>query len=1220
MKKTATLLICFLSTIVTLNAQSVTPSASSGCAPHSVNFTATGGNWYRWDFEGDGNFTGFVGPNRNYVYTNPRTYPYYGVVEVWDNTQTTLIATLNYQVSVDGAADSISTSNYNPCVNEIVVFELSPSVNPFNISWDFGDGSPIYTNTNYEGIQHKYQNVGTYTVTSTFSTSCGTVTRNQIINVSNSGNFASNNYIYFNGSAESGCPGDNFYFSTSSIYPNYIIDFGDGNFSTTTTTHIYTSPGAYAPQITYFNGCGNSLTLSTTVTISTSNSINLSGSGISMPDSVCPGSVVNFYPNPSYYATYNWNFGNNNFSQDIFPQHTFTAVGNYPIYVVVANGCGYADTIFDTVRVVNNIPVPNASIQVQNDSVCPGGAIFFKTNLGSNEAETLGFKWDFGDGSPVSFDRQVSHTYTNAGTYSVTLYLTNDCGSNTTLITQVFVGTNVIPRETEYFAVASPGPQGQSQPACPGDSVIFVFGPYGSSGTVSWTFGDNTSALANQIINVNGTQYIIVKHAYLSTGMFTYTCTYTNSCGNSFVKTATIEIRTNSSIVEALVFADETKPFCQEKDISFFSFGGSQYEWDFGDGSGTLVTYSTFQAVNHAYANPGIYNVVCKITNSCGNFAYANVSVEVPPSLIGIATNTVSSNCGVNDGKAIAIVNGGNAPYTYQWSNSNSTFLADSLTSGIYVVTITDTRGCSNFSIATVSDIQAPVITVPTVVDVSCYGGSNGAIDINIIGNSGPYTYLWSNGATTQDILQLKAGPYELEVTDVNGCKSTKSILVTQPPEVILSMSSTSTTCSQTDGTATVSVNGSTSPYNYIWSNGDVNPTAYFLGLGIYTITVVDVKGCIYTNTVSVNESNSAVILVDSITGTGCGSNLASIYIRPVLGNSPYTYSWSTGATTQNLMNVNVGTYTVEVTSNGGCKSIKQVKVEKEIPTETSICMVTVDTLTGMNKCIFNKDTLAVGIAGFNIYKESTISGLYFLIRHVPFNSTAIWTDSLSNSAIRSWRYKVAVLDNCGNESYLSGEHKTIHLNVNSGINNTYNLIWDHYEGFAFNQYNIYRYTQSGGWALIDSVPNNLTSYTDLNPPTNTYAYKVVAVTDFTCSTNGNRYDSPVNLLAAINNSNSNIKNMISTVGVNESSLIATDFNLYPNPTKGAITISCPYSSDGYNITVYDAIGKIVFVSKNAANSTVSNFDINLTHLRQGVYHVSIENVKGKINKKLVIQ
>ncbi|HRE96492.1 MAG TPA: SprB repeat-containing protein, partial [Flavobacteriales bacterium] len=120
-------------------------------------------------------------------------------------------------------------------------------------------------------------------------------------------------------------------------------------------------------------------------------------------------------------------------------------------------------------------------------------------------------------------------------------------------------------------------------------------------------------------------------------------------------------------------------------------------------------------------------------------------------------------------------------------SNGETTVVADSLSSGIYVVNVEDSKGCYNFALASVNDAQAPNVVVNNVGNVTCYGNNDGFIDINVIGSTAPYSYQWSNGATTQDIGGLEAGPYEVIVTDANGCRAVRSITVSEPGQVTVS-------------------------------------------------------------------------------------------------------------------------------------------------------------------------------------------------------------------------------------------------------------------------------------------------------------------------------------------------------------------------------------------------------------------------------------------------
>ncbi|MDD3878363.1 MAG: T9SS type A sorting domain-containing protein, partial [Bacteroidales bacterium] len=141
---------------------------------------------------------------------------------------------------------------------------------------------------------------------------------------------------------------------------------------------------------------------------------------------------------------------------------------------------------------------------------------------------------------------------------------------------------------------------------------------------------------------------------------------------------------------------------------------------------------------------------------------------------------------------------------------------------------------------------QPPVFYVLlTPINVLCNGGNNGAITSSVTGGVAPYTYLWSNAATTANISGLVAGVYSLTVTDHNGATATTTATVSQPPlmELICTHEDVSINCG-CNGTATVSVTGGTSPYTYLWSNGLTTSSITGLAVGTYSVTVTDINGC----------------------------------------------------------------------------------------------------------------------------------------------------------------------------------------------------------------------------------------------------------------------------------------------------------------------------------------------------------------------------------------
>ncbi len=449
---------------------------------------------------------------------------------------------------------------------------------------------------------------------------------------------------------------------------------------------------------------------------------------------------------------------------------------------------------------------------------------------------------------------------------------------------------------------------------------------------------------------------------------------------------------------------------------------------------------------------------------------------------IQIADSVISATCNTENGAAYISVSGGVPPYSYQWSTGDSLPNADSLAAGIYMVTVTDAAMCSNFKAVMISNTNAPAISIDSVKNVSCFGGDNGAIFINASGGATPYTYLWSNGATAQDISNLAMSPYEIIVTGANGCSSAQSIFVSQPNPVSLSVAVSNAACGSSNGSATVTVNGGTAPYTYLWSNGGNQASIVNLQSEIYLVTVTDNNGCAQISTAAVGNTGGPAVQVDSVIPAGCGGT-GSIIVSVSGGTSPYTYSWANGITSQNLVNATAGNYGLIVTDSIGCSGAVSTTILSQDLIFDPICLITVDTSTGTNKLVWEK-TYGAGIASYKIYKEQTIAGIYQFIGNVSFDNLSVFTDSVANPLIRSWRYKISAVDSCGNESALSPEHKTIHLTVNQGLGNTVNLSWDYYQGFSFGTYYIYRFKPVTGWILKDSIPANLTSWTDFFPPT----------------------------------------------------------------------------------------------------------------------------------------
>ena len=271
------------------------------------------------------------------------------------------------------------------------------------------------------------------------------------------------------------------------------------------------------------------------------------------------------------------------------------------------------------------------------------------------------------------------------------------------------------------------------------------------------------------------------------------------------------------------------------------------------------------------------------------------------------------------NGTATAQVSGGTPPYNYLWSdgNSNSSHLA--LCSGNDVLIITDQNACIDsvpFILSQSVDIQLSY----TSIDVSCYGGSDGLIDLSVNGGIAPYAYQWSNAASTQDVSQLSSGIYTVIVTDANLCTENIAITVNQAIAIVTVLTGSNPLCNGVcDGTSIAQVTGGTPPYSVIWSNGANTFNNNMLCAGTSWFTVTDQNNCIATSNINLTEPSALLTSIVSTNETCPNSGDGSLAVNASGGSAPYTFAWSNGASITNLNQLNAGIYTVTVSDNNGC-------------------------------------------------------------------------------------------------------------------------------------------------------------------------------------------------------------------------------------------------------------------------------------------------------------
>ena len=291
-----------------------------------------------------------------------------------------------------------------------------------------------------------------------------------------------------------------------------------------------------------------------------------------------------------------------------------------------------------------------------------------------------------------------------------------------------------------------------------------------------------------------------------------------------------------------------------------------------------------------------------------------------------VSNNNVSCPSGT-DGDATVSVTGGTPGYTYAWDDASTqtTATATGLTAGTYNIVVTDANGCSSSTSVTITE-PAAFVTSATATDETCFGAADGTATVSVTGGTSGYTYAWDDPSTqtTATATGLTAGTYNVAITDANGCATSASATVSAPTALTLSASSNDISCfGNSDGDATVTVTGGTSPYTYAWDDAATQTTATATGLvaGTYNVVVTDANGCSDNTSITINEPVAISTLTTPASPSCAGGNDGSASVTASGGTGSYSYLWDDAATqtTAIATGLAAGTYNVTVTDLNGC-------------------------------------------------------------------------------------------------------------------------------------------------------------------------------------------------------------------------------------------------------------------------------------------------------------
>ena len=632
--------------------------------------------------------------------------------------------------------------------------------------------------------------------------------------------------------------------------------------------------------------------------------------------------------------------------------YSIRLVDSIPYYATNPNGAN-ASSIYDfsSINVTQPLQLTN-SVSTLSSLLCFGDCD--ATEKISVFGGTPPYPIAFGGGSQTiiaGFDS----TYNNlcAGTYSISVSDANGCAVNGASPTSVTVNE---PTELDPNGDVSSDYNGQDV-SCFGDSDGEITASV-SGGTSPYTY------------SIDGVTYSTTSiFTGLSAGTYTIYYRDANNCDTS----ETITLNNPPDLSGVISISGQVSCFgvCDgilDFQVNNISVGTPPYTYSLDGGA-----YQNSSTFSNLCGNT-TYIITVKDANGC-TFS-ANKFITEPTEVVFLATsldyNGYGISCnGLSDGEiSFGTPTGGQSPYTFSIDgitfSNGMTF--SGLSAGAYLATVQDANGCTSDTAFVLT--QPLPFSINYILDnaISCPNICDGEISVNPTNGIAPILYTLT-GYPIQSAISwtgmcgdITFGTYTLDATDDNGCTASVSVTLIEPLPFVYTTDSTDETCNLSNGEASISVTqGGTPPYAYLWDDPAAQTTAIAINLetGLYEVRVTDANGCVFLQTVFVDEADISLTF-DSIPPCNGGSD-GSATVNPI-GTPPYVILWETGESTNTITGLDPGFYTVTVSDGTGCSVTDSV----EVPA-SSLVSISLDAVNSTLSVLcngFQSDTITVNATG----------------------------------------------------------------------------------------------------------------------------------------------------------------------------------------------------------------------------------------------------------------
>ncbi|RLD41582.1 MAG: hypothetical protein DRI86_13110, partial [Bacteroidetes bacterium] len=906
----------------------------------------------------------------------------------------------------------------------------------------------------------------------------------------------------------------------------------------------------------------------------------------------------------SYYGT-----GVSTNSSEFFPAIAGIGLHNISYIYTDSNACEASSNA--DIRVIST---PSADFMV-DANVCKSEIAF--ATYGSTISTTATYNWSFDNANVISGNNEGPYEliWDNSGVKNLTLTV-SDSGCTSTLFQNY---TNVLEAFANINFIGNDS-------ACYGQGIT-LFTNSGISNSFQWA---DTSG------NIVGAQDSLSFYIASETGMYYILNTNTNGCTAT---SDTISITINPEIISDFTLASIA---CNNDMVSVSYTGNSgslaSYNWNFD--SGIIASGSNSGPYNIIWNTDGLKNVslIVEENNCFSSIVDKSITIQTTPAYITAIGDT--NFC--EGGNVTLSANVG--PYTYEWfrngiSTTSTQALYNATQSGSYTVEVTDINTyCSQRSDSIQITVNTNDFNIDFVADQQSFNIPPFIVNYtNQTINAIDYYWMWSFGDGNTSTFVNPSHQYtydgDYSVSLVAQNVNTGCIDTLNKTDYISCTGGSPNPCNIIADIGNIGGNevcpsdsvkffalDHTPGISYQWLidgaiiAGATDSILYANTTGLYQLMVADASCTVFSQPFALTQYST---VIPSILANGsiqpCTNDSMELYVS----TSFNAYQWSNGSNLQSIYVKSSGAYIVTITDNNGCTAASDPYVLNasflQVP---DICIVGIDTATNHNRVVWERRNSNL-IDSFRIYRESTVAGIYDLIGSQAFSTQSVFEDVNSNPAQMAYRYRITAVDTCGMETSPSPIHKTLHLTINAGLGGVWNLIWTNYEGFNFGSYKIYRSSDSTNMQLLTQIQSNLTSYTDLNPPSGDVFYQIEIISPHPCY--------PDSIYTKVNtNYNSSRSNTANTAQAQNTSLNSYQNNdiavsIFPNPNNGIFNLEIgDIGHSDLELNITNALGTEVYNNKFSVYGKTTR-QIDLKGLARGVYFIRLKTSSGIVYRGKVI-